>query len=69
MYTFITEDNYCKSKKAKSINEKVTDDELKYVDYKSVLFTRSYTKHEMNRTQSKDCNIGSHRTNAASFSS
>ena len=69
MYTFVTEDHYCKSKKAKSINKKVTDDELKYVNYKSVLFTKSHTRHEMNRIQIEDYSIGLHRTNTTSLSS
>ena len=39
MYTFITEDNHG-SKKAKDINKNVFGDELKYEDYKNVLFNR-----------------------------
>ena len=36
-------------KKQKKINKNVVDDELKYEDYKNVLFNRSYMRHEMNR--------------------
>ena len=50
---FITEDNY-ESKKSKGIIKNVVNDELKYEDYKNVLFNRSYTRHEINRIQSKD---------------
>ena len=60
MYTFMVEDNH-ESKKAKGINKKVVADELKYEDYKSVLFNRSYVRHETNRIQSKNHNIGLHR--------
>ena len=62
MCTFITEDNY-ESKKAKSINKNNVNDELNYEDYKIALFNRSYMRHEMNRIQSKDHNIGSYRIN------
>ena len=48
-----TEDNH-ESKKSKAIKKNVVNDELKYEDYKNVLFNRSYTRHEMNRIQSKD---------------
>ena len=48
-----TEDNH-ESKKLKAIKKNVVNDELKYEDYKNVLFNRSYTRHEMNRIQSKD---------------
>ena len=41
MYIFITEGNY-ESKKAKSIIKTAVVDELKYEDYKNVLFNRSY---------------------------
>ena len=47
MHTFITEDNH-ESKKGKSINKNVVDDDLVH-DYKNVLFNRSYMRHEMNR--------------------
>ena len=50
---FTTEDNY-ESKKSKGIIKNVVNDELKYEDYKNVLFNRSYTRHEINRIQSKD---------------
>ena len=51
MYTFITEDNH-ESKKEKDIMKNVVDDELKYEDYKNVLFNRSYNPNhniELNR--------------------
>ena len=51
MYTFTIEGNY-ESKKAKCINKTVFDDELKYEDYKNILFIKLYMKHEMNRIQS-----------------
>ena len=57
MYTFITEDSH-EFKKAKSINENVDDDELKYEDNKNVLFNRSYMRHEMKIIQSKYHKIG-----------
>ena len=57
MYTFITEDNH-ESKKAKHVNKSVVDDKLKYEDFKNVLFNRSYMRHEMNRIQDKDHNVG-----------
>ena len=47
MYTFITVDNN-ESKKSKGIRENDVDDELKYEDYKYVLFSRSYMRNEMN---------------------
>ena len=50
-------------------NKNVVDHELKYKDYKNVLFNRSYMRHEMNRIQSKDHNIGSCRNNKISLSS
>ena len=59
MDTFITKDNH-EPKKVKYVNKNVVDEELKYKDYKIVLFNRSYMKHEMNRIQSKDHNIGSY---------
>ena len=48
VYTFIPEDNH-KYQKAKGMHKKFADDELKYEDYKKVLFNRSYMRHEMNR--------------------
>ena len=39
MYTFITENNH-ESKKARGINKNDVDDELKYEDYKNVLFMK-----------------------------
>ena len=68
MYTFITENNR-ESKKAKDINKNVLDDELKYYNYKNVSFNRSYMRHEINRIQSKNHNIGSYRIHKNSFSS
>ena len=50
------------------MNKNVVDNELKYNAYKNYLFNRSYMRHEMNRTQSKDCNIGSYRINKTSLS-
>ena len=61
IYTLITEEKH-ESKKAKDINKNVIDDELKYEDYKNVLFNKSYMRNEMNRIQYKDHNIGSYRT-------
>ena len=52
MFTFITEDNH-ESKKAKAINKNFVDDELKYENYKNILFNRSYMRHEMNRIQNQ----------------
>ena len=51
MYTFVTRNH---ESKKKSSNKNVVDDELKYEDYKNVLF---------NRTRSKDHNIESYQTN------
>ena len=68
MYTFITEKNHG-SKKVKSIPKNVVDGKLKYEDYKNVLFNRSYMRHEMNRIQSQDHNMGSYRVNKISLSS
>ena len=67
IYTFTTEDNH-ESKKAKGINKNAVNDELKYVDYKNVLFNSSYTRHEMDRIKSKYYDIGSYRTNKISLS-
>ena len=47
----------------KGINKDIVDDELRYEDYKNVLFNRSYMRHEMNRIQSKAHNIGSYKFN------
>ena len=44
MYTFIIEDNH-ESKKAKGSKTNVNDDELKYENYKYVLFNRLYDKY------------------------
>ena len=44
-------------------------DELKYKDYKNVLFNRSYMRHEINLIQSKDYNTWSYRINKISLSS
>ena len=66
MWTFITKGNH-EIEKAKSINKKFVDDELKYEDYKNVLFNRSFLRHEMNKIQSKDHNIGSYRINKVSL--
>ena len=51
----------------KGINKNV-DDELKYEDYKNVLFNRPCMRHEMNRIQSNDHSIGSYRINKISLS-
>ena len=64
MYTLVTEDNH-KSKKARSINKNVVNDE----DCKNVLINISYIRHEMNRIQSKDHNIRSYRISKISLSS
>ena len=68
MYTLITEEKH-ESKKAKDINKNVIDDELKYEDYKNVLFNKSYMRDEMNRIQYKDHNIRSYRTHKTSLRS
>ena len=47
IYIFITGGNH-KSKKANSINKNVIGDDLRYEDYKNVLFNRSCMRHEMN---------------------
>ena len=44
MYTFTTEDNR-ESKRAKSINKHVVNYELKYEEYKTALFNKSYIRH------------------------
>ena len=64
--TFITEDNN-ESSKVKNINKNVADGELKYKNYKNVLFNRSYMTHEMKRIQSKDNNIAFSRINKISY--
>ena len=66
MCTFITEYNH-ESKKAKNINKYVLDGELKYEDYKNVLFHRSYIRHEIHNIQSKGHHIGSYRVDKISF--
>ena len=66
MYSFITEESH-ESENLKGINKNVVDDELKHEDYKNVLFNRSYLRHEMNRTQSKDHNLGPYRIIFLSF--
>ena len=48
MYTFITKDNH-DCKKERGINKNVAHDELKYENYKNVLFNSSYMRHEINR--------------------
>ena len=53
----------------KGINKNVVDDELKYEDYKNVLFNRSCMRHEINRIRSKDHSIGSYRISKISLSS
>ena len=62
MYTFIKEGNH-ESEKAKGINKNAVDDELKYEDYKNVLFNRSYIRHKTNRIQRKDHNVKSYKIN------
>ena len=62
MYTFITEGNH-ESKKTKGINKNAVADELKFEDYKNILFNRSCMRHETNRIQSKVHNPGSSRIN------
>ena len=66
MHSFIAEDNH-ESKKAKKSFKNIIDDEPKYEDYKNVLFSKSFIRHEINRKQSKDPNIGSYRINTISF--
>ena len=67
IYAFITQDNH-ESKKANIINKSIVNDELKYEDYKNVLSNRSYMRHERNRIQSKDPDIGLYRPNKFSLS-
>ena len=57
-----------KKKKIKVINNNVVDDELKYEDFRTFLFYRSYIKQEMNRRQSKDNTIGTYRFNESFLS-
>ena len=45
MYTSILENSH--ESKAKCINKNVFDDQLKYDDYKNVLFNKSYMRNEM----------------------
>ena len=68
IYTFTTEDNH-EFEKAKGISKIIVDDELKYKDYKNCLFNRSVMRHEMNRIQNKDRNIGCYRICKISLSS
>ena len=68
MCTFITTEDNHESKKAKGIHKNV-DNQLKYEDHNNVLFNRSLVRHEMNRIQSKNHNIRSHRINKISLSS
>ena len=44
-------------KTQKNIRKYFIDDELKYEDYKNVLFNRFYMRHEINKIHSKDHNI------------
>ena len=45
MYTSILENSH--ESKVKCINKNVFDDQLKYDDYKNVLFNKSYMRNEM----------------------
>ena len=45
MYTSILENSH--ESKVKRINKNVFDDQLKYDDYKNVLFNKSYMRNEM----------------------
>ena len=47
MFTSITENS--RESKAKGINKNVFDNQLKYDDYKNVLFDKSYMWNEMKR--------------------
>ena len=49
--------------KTKTYLNNVVDDELKYQDYKTCFFNRSYMRLEMNIIQSIDHNIETYRTN------
>ena len=40
-----------------NIFKNVVDDELKYDDYKNILFNRPYMRHEMNKIQIISLNI------------
>ena len=53
--------------KGKGVNKKTVDDKLKYEDYKNILFSRPYMRHEMNKIQNKYRNIGLHRINKHFF--
>ena len=48
MHTFIAEENH-ESKKVKDIRKTDLDDEVKYENYKNVLFIKSHIRHEMKR--------------------
>ena len=67
MYTYITEDEH-ECKKAKSINNIIVDDALKYEKYKNILFNATYMNHEMNRIQRKNHHSGTYTINKISFS-
>ena len=51
------------------VDKNVVYDELKNKDYQNIFFSRSYMRHEMNRIERKDHNIGSGRINKTSLSS
>ena len=62
IYTYITDTNH-ECKKLKGIDKNVVDDEPNHEYYKNVLFNGTYMRHEINRTQIKDPNIGTYRIN------
>ena len=67
IYTLIAANNH-ESNKAKGINQNFLDIELKSENYTNILFNRSSMRHEMNRIQSKDLNIGSCKVSKLSLS-
>ena len=62
IYTYITDTNH-ECKKLKGIDKNVVDDEPNHEYYKNVLFNGTYMRHEINRIQIKDRNIGTCRIN------
>ena len=67
MYTCIKDEHECK--KLEGINHGVVEDEIKFENYKNILFNdATYMNHEMNRIQSKNHNKGNCRINKVSLS-
>ena len=59
---------YYKCNKAQGVNKNVVDDEIKFKACKNGLFNGLHMRHEMNRIQSKDHQIGTYRKIKPSFS-